>query len=121
MTDKEKIQENIDGLVTLRHHLETLLQQYQDHHDREHALMAESVSLTRQALEARLESMNQFRAQILSERGEMLTKDAYEAKHEMLALRIEANEKQLASIAAVGGVVALIFVGVELIMRFVAK
>lgn len=49
------------------------------------------------ALDARLESMNLFRAQILEERVQLLTKEEYEQRHASLEARLDVARGALES------------------------
>jgi hypothetical protein len=76
MTDQEG--------VTLRQYIESLMTHYEKAHRREHELLSESLILTAKHLETRLEGMNEFRAQILSERQQMVTLDKFLGKMDEL-------------------------------------
>ena len=125
---------NGNDVITLRQHLETLMEQYRKAHAREHELLAESVEQTKENLELRLESMNEFRAQILSERGTMVTLEKFDAKMSEIDkvnklkmesdnVRIGTIETQLANFKGRWtGISAAITIGLvilELILRFV--
>lgn len=120
-----KLTETENNRITLCHYLETLIKEYKESHDREHKLLAEALRASREALDVRLETMNQFRAQILSERGLMVTKERFDVVHEGLDKRVGVIEAGLANL--VGRMAAYaIALGVgltvlELILRFVVK
>jgi hypothetical protein len=122
--------------ITLRQYLEALMEHYKIAHAREHELLAESVEQTKENLELRLESMNQFRAQILSERGSMVTLDKFDSKVNEIEkvnkaktdsdnIRIGAMETQLANLkgrmTATATGITIFLVVLELILRFVVK
>ncbi len=120
--------------ISLRQYFETLLKHYCDAHQKEHALMAETSAVMHAAMEARLKTMNEFRAQIMDERSTFVTQDRYDVKHEALerivVARIEFAEKRVielekmvanmkgrsAAIMAAIGVGLVVF---ELLLRFV--
>ena len=110
---------NAHDIVSLREHIEALLKEYQKAHAKEHAMLIDSVRLAREALDVRLESMNEFRAQILSERGSMVTKEAYDSKHAALAEAISRCEKSLARLAGIGVGLTFLIVVANLVLRFV--
>ena len=87
-----------DNPISLRHYIETLMDQYKESHAREHILLAENVQRTKENLDVRLEGMNQFRSQILSERHAMVSNDRFEAKCELTESRIEELEKGLSNL-----------------------
>jgi hypothetical protein len=122
--------------ITLKQYFETLMEQYKQAHAREHVLLAESVEQTKENLELRLESMNQFRAQILSERGTMVTLEKFDSKMSEIDkvnklktesdnIRIGTMETQLANfkgrITTIGGCITIGLIILELILRFVVK
>jgi hypothetical protein len=47
------------------------------------------------ALETRLEGMNQFRAQILTERADLLSKEEYETRHHALEQQLSGAEERI--------------------------
>ena len=113
--------QQMDNMVSLRHYVETLMAQYKHHHAREHELLAESVEHARGAIDARLQSMNEFRAQILSERGTMMLRETYETRHEAVEKRIGALEKGQARLAGVGAAVGVGLVIVQIVLKLVVK
>jgi hypothetical protein len=115
------VAEQLRDDISLRHYIETRMNEYREAHSREHALESQSLKLARDNLEYRLEQMNRFREQVTSERGSLVSKETYENRHEMLALRIEAVEKSIATLAGVGATVALVLVVIEFVLRFVVK
>ena len=122
--------------VSLRHYMESMLSQYEKSHEREHELLAENVNHTKENLELRLESMNQFRKQILEERNSMVNVERFDILIESLSkaidehynsnqARITTLEKTIsnlsgrwAGITAAAGVSLIIL---ELLLRFVVK
>jgi hypothetical protein len=68
-----------------------------------------ALNLTRDALEVRLESMNEFRSQLEKERGGYLSRDLYEREHTYLSGRISELERARAN--AVGSVGAYSSIG----------
>ena len=122
--------------VPIKEHLEAQMEQYKAAHAREHELLAESVEQTKENLELRLESMNEFRKQILDERGTFVNRDRFNlkteeiernAKHqaEMDNRRTGALETQLANLkgrlAAIGTSITIGLIILELILRFLIK
>ena len=120
-----KLTESENNRITLCHYLETLIKDYKESHDREHKLLAEASRASREALDVRLETMNQFRAQILSERGMMVSKERCDVVHDSVEKRVNAVEAEVANL---GGRMAAyaIALGVglaimQIILRFVVK
>lgn len=122
--------------VTLRHYIEQLFESYKTHHNREHQLIAENVEHVSRALDIRLEGMNEFRAQILHERGAMVTNDKFEAKitaldatsqaqHDAMRARIVMLETGVAALraqmVALGASITVGLLILELVLRFVVK
>jgi len=122
--------------VPLKEHIETQLEQYKVAHGKEHELLAESVQHTRENLELRLESMNEFRKQILEERGTFLPRDRFNQKIEEIEKtlknheersneRIGALEVQLSNlsgrVAAIGSAITIGLIILELLLRFLIK
>jgi hypothetical protein len=112
---------NAHDIVSLRDHFEALMTHYREAHSKEHQMLMANVELARQALDSRLESMNQFRSQIAAERATYITRDTYEDKHEVLSVRVEANEKRLSQLAVIGSVILFIIAVLEFGLRFVLK
>jgi hypothetical protein len=111
-----------DEVVSLRQYIEALMNQERKSHAREHELLAESVQHTKENLELRLESMNQFRSQITEERGTMLSRETYETRHVDLERRISLIETGLANIrgrsAATSAALGVGLVILQLVMHF---
>lgn len=78
----------------------------------QHNSSEESLGITRNELNRRLEEMNQFRAQIGQERGEFVRRDMYDQALALLADRIAALERSkagaLGTIGAYGSIIALL-------------
>ncbi len=125
-----------DNIVSLKHYFETILTQYKEAHEREHALLADSVTHTKENLDLRLIGMNQFREQINSERGKYLTNDRFDVKHQALEDslckemarnedRITVLENQLSNLkgkmAALAASLTVGLVVFELVLRYFVK
>jgi hypothetical protein len=115
------VAEQLKDDISLRHYIETRLNEYRDAHTREHQMLDDSLKLARQNTEYRLENLNNWKAQNQDERASLVSREAYESKHETLVLRIEAVEKSIATLAGVGATVALVLVVIEFVLRFVVK
>jgi deoxyribodipyrimidine photolyase-like uncharacterized protein len=122
--------------ISLQEYFEAMFAQYKESHEREHVLLAKSVEHAKEAMNMRLEAMNQFRQQIQTERGSMLTCDKFETKHQALEMLVAARAKlaedrvnvlevQLSNLKGrMGAIAAAISVGLvifELVMRFVVR
>jgi hypothetical protein len=94
-TDIKDIRTELMDEVTLKEYFENLLCQYKEAHEKEHRLLAENVELAREGMEKRLESMNEFRAQILNERSHMVSIDKFEGKMNEFEAKYFANHKRL--------------------------
>ena len=85
--------------ISLRQYFDVMMQHYCEAHQKEHVLLAENATRAREALEMRLEAMNEFRKQLERERSGFLTQDKYDVKHEALERvvisRIEFAEKRV--------------------------
>jgi hypothetical protein len=81
--------------ITLKEYIEKLLCQYKEAHEKEHKLLAENLELARVHMEHRLVGMNEFRAQILSERSHMVSVDKFEGKMNEFEARYAVSHKQL--------------------------
>jgi hypothetical protein len=66
-------------------------------HDEVHKLLKEAVDAAVATLNARLETMNEFRAQIAQERGSYITRDIYELRHEELKTKVNTFEQYRAN------------------------
>jgi len=64
--------------ITLKDYLETKINNIE-----------KAVSLAHAAMEKRLEGMNEFRDQLRDQTGTFLTREAYEAKHELLEKQVD--------------------------------
>ena len=122
--------------ISLRRYIEILIKEYKEAHKREHELLAENVSHTKENLEFRLETMNQFRNQINNERGSFITMEKFEAKMEMLERlldnhyqsnerRISAIERTLANLKGrwigITSTIGFVLFLLEILFRFVIK
>jgi uncharacterized protein YyaL (SSP411 family) len=122
--------------ISLRRYIEILIKEYKEAHKREHELLAENVSHTKENLEFRLETMNQFRNQINNERGSFITMEKFEAKMEMLERlldnhyqsnerRISAIERTLANLKGrwigITSTIGFVLFLLEILFRFVFK
>ena len=86
---------NNEGSVSLKEYM-----------DRRFQTMTEAVAVANNAMDIRLEAMNEFRTQILNERQDFLDKKEFESRHALLesqfdrdidkiALRLNALEREL--------------------------
>ena len=122
--------------VSLRHYMETMLEQYEKSHEKEHQLLAQNVSATKENLEFRLESMNQFRAQIADERGSLVNLEKFEVlmkgieklvetHYQSNQNRINVLEKALSNLsgrwAGITAAFGVVLILLELLLRFVVK
>lgn len=122
--------------ISLRRYIEILIKEYKEAHKREHELLAENVSHTKENLEFRLETMNQFRNQINNERGSFITMEKFEAKMEVLERlldnhyqsnerRISAIERTLANLKGrwigITSTIGFVLFLLEILFRFVFK
>lgn len=76
-------------------------------------------------LDERLAEMNQFREQISTERVEFLTRSEYDREHKNVtndvgALKLQASRLS-GSIWMLGAAISAVVVGINLIMKYVAK
>ena len=71
--------------------LEDRLTEYQKTGVRESELEAKAVERTRQEMERRLNEMNEFRAQLATERATYVTRDMLETKISSVMARLEQN------------------------------
>jgi hypothetical protein len=73
-------------------------------HDQVHDSETEAVSTARDAMNRRLDGMNEFRDTLKDQQASFLTRQTYELRHEDLVHRIEAAEKmQTAAMARLEG------------------
>lgn len=118
--------------VSLKHYVETLFKQYKEAHEREHELLADNVNHTRENLDLRLIGMNQFREQILSERGLMVSNDKCEAhmavnqgQTESYRMRLNALEVAVSNMrgrmTATAAAISVGLVIIQLVLHFVVK
>jgi hypothetical protein len=112
-----------DTRIELRHYIEALYNQYVEHHVREHELLSEAAEHARKAMEVRLENMNLFRAQVLEERGLMVTREKHDAIIGSLERRIGTLEKAIANMigrmVATAAAISIGLIIVGLMLRFV--
>ncbi len=98
-------------------------------HRREHALedralgvastlQSDALGLAREAIEHRLEGMNELREQITSERGSYVSRVEYEAKHDTLVNRVNELEKARSNVEGRMWALGSIVIIVELALRF---
>lgn len=74
-------------------HLRELIEARMNAHGREHALLTAAVEKAEAAVSARLEGMNELRAQINTERGSYATREMLEAQTAALGARVAALER----------------------------
>ncbi len=74
-------------------HERELREQWQEAHERFHTLDKEALILARREIDRRLEEMNQFRAQIVQERGMFVSREFYDEQHRRLNGAIEAAKE----------------------------
>jgi hypothetical protein len=86
---------------------------------------AEALALAMVRLNERLAEMNELRGQIATERGSYLTREAYEREHKIVSDRAGALELQASkwsgSIWMLGGVISLVVVGINILLRMWPK
>lgn len=122
--------------VSLRYYMETTLEQYEKSHEKEHQLLAQNVAATKENLEFRLESMNQFREQIADERGSLVTIEKFEVlmkgieklvetHYQSNQTRINILEKSLSNLsgkwAGITAAFGVALILLELLLRFLVK
>jgi preprotein translocase subunit SecA len=136
-----------DNYVSMKAYVDALFAQYKEAHSKEHEMLSKAIENSQKALEKavdtaqaalniRLEAMNEFRSQILSERGTFLTSEKFDAKIQEIEnveraktesknLRLNALETGLANLrgrwAAVSASIAVVLMILELLLRFVVK
>lgn len=71
---------------------EQKLADYIEHHKDIHRLQIQEVITRATEINRRLDEMNQFRAQINSERGEFLSRESYDAHHDAIVQRVSLLE-----------------------------
>jgi hypothetical protein len=107
-------------------HEKELREQWQNTHERHHALEKEAVVLAREEVDRRLLEMNQFRDQIERERGEFLRRDMYDEQYAAMRHETEARLKSLEEsksnlegrMWAMGAGISAIAVGLNLILYY---
>jgi len=111
--------------ISIKEYFESQLRIYKAAHEHEHELLNQNITLARDALNVRLEHMNEFRAQTLSERSEFVNKDKFDTAHRFLVDRVVELEQQLASfkgrILGIGSAVAVMLVVLQILLRFFVK
>ena len=76
-------------------HERELREQWQVSHERVHVLEQDAIGLARAAIEAKLEGMNELRAQINTERGQYVTRAIYDAQMDVLRNSTDSRLKLL--------------------------
>jgi hypothetical protein len=111
--------------ITLKDYVDTLFRQYKESHDKEHRLIEKSVDAARDAMDIRLDHMNEFRAQIQSERGDFVTRERFNAVTEILSTRLGNLEVAFSDfkgrVLGIGSGIAVFLVIIELVLRFAVK
>jgi DNA polymerase sigma len=69
---------------------------WRENHDKVHDREHEAIVKAENAVNARLEAMNELRAQINTERGRFVLKEQYDERHEALAQRLTMEVERLA-------------------------
>jgi len=111
-----------DSMVSLREYVDTLFRGYKKAHEKEHELLNQSIILARDALDIRLEHMNEFRAQVLSDRGEFVNKDKFDLTHAALINRVSQLERDAAAfrgrMLGIGSAVTVMLIILQVVLRF---
>ncbi len=68
---------------------------WQAQHLREHDLLERNIELARKELEARLESLNEWKARSIDDRTSFLSRTEYESKHRLLESSIKNESERL--------------------------
>ena len=109
--------------VTLREHLERVLDEYREAHAREHMMLSASVEQAREVLGVKLESINQFRTQVQADRATLMTRELFDVQYALLDRRLAVIEASMANMrgrsAAYTVVVGLVFSALQLILWLV--
>jgi len=116
------VSEASDNIVSLREYVDTLLLGYKRAHEKEHELLNQNIVLARDALDVRLEHMNEFRAQVLSDRGEFVNKDKFDLTHAALIDRVSQLERDSAAfrgrMLGIGSAVTVMLIILQVALRF---
>ena len=83
--------------------------------------MQDAVKLYRTELDRRLEEMNEFRAQILTERKEFLPIKDYDEKHEFLRTRVELLEQSKSNLDGKIWMLGAVLTGITVLLNFVFR
>ena len=89
----EKVHDSIPRLCVRL----SLVEEWQKAHPETHRLEGVALSVAKVATDLRLESMNELRKQIDSERGSFVTRELYAHEHERMRGEYEALRKQIDS------------------------
>jgi hypothetical protein len=96
-----------------------------DAHEKVHAMGQLAIDASVKALDARLETMNQFRAQISNERGEFVKQEVYNSEYKAFEVRVGKIENiqsnQAGRTAAYTSGVGIIFIMLQIFLHFVWK
>ena len=108
--------------VSLQTYIERLMEEYKTAHAHEHKLLSEAVERTAKMLDIRLESMNEFRSQINSERGSFLRCEVYDIQHHSLEEKVNRLEQELSSlrgrIIGIGTAIAVMLLIFQILLKF---
>jgi hypothetical protein len=89
--DKEEVNDD----VSLRDYIEAIL----DSHDRAHAAEHKAVELAAAEMERRVEGLNQLRQDVITDRGQFVTKDVVDELLKAAAERNHARDEKTAQLA----------------------
>jgi hypothetical protein len=105
----------------LEHFKELSNERWSGHH-REHADLRTAIDLASTDINRRLSEMNQFRAQLESERGTYMTRDMYDREHAALGNRVKELEiergNQTGKAAAYASVIGIVVVIIQIAMHY---
>ena len=85
----QHIEKNGDDLISLREYFDLKLKAQEDKVDLIIDGQKLALNLASSSMEKRLESMNEFRAQLTMQATTFLTKEAYDTKHQMLQNQVD--------------------------------
>ncbi len=112
-------------VISLKEFVLTLMENYQKAHDREHELIADALLKASQTMEVRMDALNKLRTDVLTDRGQYITRSIADERFGMLSAqqnRLERNSDQLkGQIVGIIGGVSIAFALLNILLAYVLK
>jgi hypothetical protein len=94
--------------ISLREYFEALLDAHKESHDQRHIADQAALIAARDSISARLEVLNELRSDVVKDRTQFITREAFEAQYDGLERRCGQLENWRAKATGVGAVLVIV-------------